>query len=70
MFDARGVQRKGVAGFVVLLDVTKELSREVSFGSEASSSNDRALKFRKPHFDLVELTRIGKLVMEPTASWC
>ena len=56
---------EGCCGFVVLLDVTKELSREVSFGSEDSSSNDRALDFRKPDFDLVEPTRIGRRVMEP-----
>ena len=58
-------------GFVVSLATPNRLfSREVSFGSEASSSNDRALNFRKPYFHLVELTRIGKLVMEPTAGWC
>ena len=56
---------EGCRGFVVLLDVTKELSREVSFGSEDSSSNDSALDFRKPDFDLVEPTRIGRRVMEP-----
>src|ERR1700688_3486727 len=56
---------EGCRGFVVLLDVTKELSREVSFGSEDSSSNDSALNFRKPDFDLVEPTRIGRRVMEP-----
>ena len=56
---------EGCRGFVILLDVTKELSREVSFGSEDSSSNDRALNFRKPDFDLVEPTRIGRCVMEP-----
>jgi hypothetical protein len=42
---------EGCRGFVILLDVTKELSREVSFGSEGSSSNDRAVNFRKPDFD-------------------
>ena len=56
---------EGCRGFVVLLDVTKELSRQVSFGSEDSSSNDSALNFRKPDFDLVEPTRIGRRVMEP-----
>ena len=34
---------EGCRGFVVLLDVAKELSRQVSFGSEDSSSNDSAL---------------------------
>jgi hypothetical protein len=43
---------EGGCGFVVLLDVTKELSRQVSFGSEDSSSNDSALNFGKPDFDL------------------
>ena len=56
---------EGCRGFVVLLDVTKELSRQVSFGSEDSSINDRALNFRKPDFNLVEPTRIGRRVMEP-----
>ena len=56
---------EGCRGFVVLLDVTKELSRQVSFGSENSSSNDSALNFRKPDCDLVEPTRIGRRVMEP-----
>ena len=56
---------EGGRGFVVLLDVTKELSGQVSFGSEDSSSNDSALNFGKPDFDLVEPTRIGRRVMEP-----
>src|SRR6202011_5237906 len=56
---------EGGCGFVVLLDVTKELSRQVSFGSEDSSSNDSALNFGKPDFDLVEPTRIGRRVAEP-----
>ena len=56
---------EGGCGFVVLLDVTKELSRQVSFGSENSSINDRALNFGEPDFDLVEPTRIGRRVMEP-----
>jgi len=56
---------EGGCGFVVLLDVTKELSGQVSFGSEDSSSNDSALNFGEPDFDLVEPTRIGRRVMEP-----
>jgi hypothetical protein len=36
---------EGCGGFVVLLDVTKELSRKVGFGSKDSSSNDSALNF-------------------------
>ena len=55
---------EGGCGFVVLLDVTKELSGQVSFGSEDSSSNDRALNFGKPDFDLVEPARIGRRVVE------
>ena len=55
---------EGGCGFVVLLDVTKELSGQVSFGSENSSINDRALNFGKPNFNLVEPTRIGRRVME------
>ena len=56
---------EGCGGFVVLLDVTKELSRKVGFGSKDSPSNDSALNFRKPDFDLVEPTRIGRRIMEP-----
>ena len=48
----------------MLLDVTKELSRQVRFGGEDSSSNDSALNFGKPDFDLVEPTRIGRRVVE------
>ena len=55
---------EGCGGFVVLLDVTKELSRQVRFGGEDSSSNDRALNCGKPDFDLVEPTRIGRRVVE------
>ena len=55
---------EGCGGFVVLLDVTKELSRQVSFGGEDSSSDDSALNFGKPDFDLVEPARIGRRVVE------
>src|SRR6476660_502762 len=55
---------EGGCGFVVLLDVTKELSGQVSFGSENSSINVCALNFGKPNFSLVEPTRIGRRVME------
>ena len=56
---------EGCGGFVVLLDVTKELSGQVRFGGEDSSSNDSTLNFGKPDFDLVEPTRIGWRVVEP-----
>ncbi len=55
---------EGGCGFVVLLDVTDKLSREVGLGSEDSSSNDLALNFGKPDFDLIEPTRIGGSVMD------
>src|SRR3984885_8916587 len=55
---------EGGGGFVVLLDVTKELSKQVRFGGEDSSSNDSTLNFGKPDFDLVEPTRIGRRVVE------
>ena len=54
---------EGCGGFVVLLDVTKELSRQVSFGGEDSSSDDISLNFGKPDFDLVEPARIGRRVV-------
>lgn len=56
---------EGCCGFVVLLDVADELSRQIGFGSEDSSSNDMALNFGKPDFDLIEPTRIGRSVMNP-----
>ena len=56
---------EGCGGFVVLLDVTDEFSGEVGLRSEDSSSNDLALNFGKPDFDLVEPTRIGGSVMDP-----
>ena len=55
---------EGCGGFVVLLDVTDQLSREVGFGSEDSSSNDLALNFGKPDFDLIEPTRVGWSVVD------
>ena len=56
---------EGRRGFVVLLDVTKELSGQVRFGGEDSSSNDSTLNFGKPDFDLIEPARIGRSVMNP-----
>ena len=56
---------EGCCGFVVLLDVAEELSRQIGFGSEDSSSNDLALNFGKPDFDLIEPARIGRSVMNP-----
>ena len=64
MVNIRISPAKGCGGFVVLLDVTKELSRQVGFGTEDSSGNNSALNFGKPDFDLVEPTRIGRRVME------
>ena len=56
---------EGCCGFVVLLDVADELSRQIGFGSEDSSSNDMALNFGKPDFDLIEPARKGRSVMNP-----
>ena len=56
---------EGCCGFVILLDVTNELSRQIGFGSEDSSSNDMALNFGKPDCDLIEPARIGRSVMNP-----
>ena len=56
---------EGCCGFVVLLDVADELSRQIGCGSEDSSSNDMALNFGKPDFDLIEPARIGRSVMNP-----
>ncbi len=51
---------EGCGGFVVLFDVTKELSRQVRFGGEDSSSNDSTLNFGQT-FDLVENNHFAKL---------
>src|SRR6266404_4593619 len=56
---------EGCGGFVVLLDVTDQLSEQVGRGSEDSPSDDIALNFGKPDLDLIEPTRIGRGVMDP-----
>ena len=56
---------EGCGGFVVLLDVTDQLSGEVGSRSEDSPSDDIALNFGKPDLDLIEPTRIGRGVMDP-----
>src|SRR5260221_9462106 len=56
---------EGCGGFVVLLDVTDQLSGEVGRRSEDSPSDDIALNFGKPDLDLIEPTRIGRGVMDP-----
>ena len=56
---------EGCGGFVVLADVTDQLSGEVGCRSEDSPSDDIALDFGKPDLDLIEPTRIGRSVMDP-----
>ncbi len=56
---------EGGGGFVILLDVTDELSGEVGGRSENSPSNDSALNFGEPDLDLIEPTGIGWGVMDP-----
>jgi hypothetical protein len=58
---------EGCGGFVILLDVTDELSGQVGRGSEDPPSNDIALNFGKPDFDLIKPARIGRRVMDPNA---
>src|SRR5258708_1334936 len=55
---------EGCGGFVVLLDVTDQLSGEVGSRSEDAPSADIALNFGKPDLDLIEPTRIGRGVMD------
>src|SRR6266481_5916693 len=55
---------EGCGGFVVLLDVTDQLSGEVVGRGEDSPSDDIALDFGKPDLDLIEPTRIGRGVMD------
>ena len=64
MVDILVSPTEGCRGFVVLLDVTDQLWREVGFGSEDAPSNDLALNSGKPDFDLIEPTRIGWRVMD------
>jgi hypothetical protein len=56
---------EGCGGFVVLPDVTDQLSGEVGCRSEDSASDNIALDFRKPDLDLIEPTGIGRGVMDP-----
>ena len=56
---------EGCGGFVVLLDVTDQLSREVGCRSEDSASDNIALDFGKPDLDLIEPTGIGRGVVDP-----
>ena len=56
---------EGCSGFVVLLDVTDQLSGEVGDRGEDSPSDEIALDFGKPDLDLIEPTRIGRGVMDP-----
>ena len=56
---------EGCGGFVVLPDVTDQLSGEVGGRSEDSPSDDIALDFGKPDLDLIEPTGIGGGVMDP-----
>ena len=56
---------EGCGGFVVLPDVTDQLSGEVGCRSEDSASDDIALDFGKPDLDLIEPTGIGRGVVDP-----
>src|SRR5260370_7341874 len=55
---------EGCGGFVVLLDVTDQLSGEVVGRGEDSPSDEIALDFGKPDLDLIKPTRIGRGVMD------
>ena len=56
---------EGCGGFVVLPDVTDQLSGEVGCRSEDSASNNVALDFGKPDLDLIEPTGVGRGVVDP-----
>ena len=56
---------EGCGGFVVLPDVTDQLSGEVGCRSEDSASDDISLDFGKPDLDLIKPTGIGRGVMDP-----
>ena len=56
-------ERFGVG--IVGTDVAHDLSFEIVSGLEDPTSDQVTLDLRKPDFDLVEPTRIGRRVMEP-----
>ena len=56
---------EGCGGFVVLLDVTNQLSGEVGCRTEDSASDAFSLDFGKPDLDLIEPTGIGRGVVDP-----
>ena len=56
---------EGCGGFVVLPDVTDQLSGAVGDRGEDSPSDEIALDFGKPDLDLIEPTGIGRGVMDP-----
>ena len=56
---------EGCGGFVVLPNVTDQLSGEVGCRSEDSASNNVALDFGKPDLDLIEPTGVGRSVVDP-----
>ena len=56
---------EGCGGFVVLPDVTDQLSGEVGCRSEDSASDDISLDFGKPDLDLIKPTGIGRGVVDP-----
>ena len=48
----------------VRLDVTHQLTREISYGSENAACDDFALDAGKPDLDLVEPRRVGRREVE------
>jgi len=51
--------REGDRGFVVVADITHDFPGEICLGFEDAASNDVALDFREPDFDLVEPRRVS-----------
>lgn len=51
--------------FVAFADVADEPGREILYGSEDAPRNNITLNLRKPHFDLVDPTEVGRRGMNP-----
>jgi hypothetical protein len=50
----------GSGGFVVLANVSHELSSQIGNGSEYASGNDVALDFAEPQLDFIQPGRVGR----------
>src|SRR6202049_1906145 len=54
----------GAGRFVVLTDVSQELSLQIGDGSEYASRDDVALDLAEPQLDLIQPRRVGRSEMQ------